>query len=254
MLTVLLACTSLTACGDSESEALAKSLETQPVEQLYNEAMNALQKHDWKTAKTGFEEVERQHPYSQWAKHAQVMNAYANYQNQSYEEALTILDRFVRLYPGDERAAYAYYLMALCRYEQISDVGRDQAMTRDALDALQEVIRRFPDSDFARDAIIKRDLTVDHLAGKEMEVGRYYLKHKEYTAAIKRFEKVLDEYQTTSHTPEALHRLVEIYTQMGVTTEAQKYAAVLGHNFAGSAWYKESYALLNPVAKKPAKE
>ena len=254
----LLALLSLvTACGDTDEEELKKSLETQPVEKLYNAAMDELQSRDWKAAKIAFEEVERQHPYSQWAKRAQVMNAYANYKNQNYDEALVILDRFVRLYPGDDRTPYAYYLMALCSYEQITDVGRDQSMTAAALDALQEVIRRYPDSDYARDATIKRDLTVDHLAGKEMEVGRYYMKHKEYTSAAKRFTKVIDEYETTSHTPEALHRMVEVYLKMGVVAEAQKYAAVLGSNFPSSPWYKESYALLKPesVAKeKDSKE
>ena len=245
----------VTACGDADDEKLKKSLETQPVEKLYNAAMDELQTQNWKAAKAAFEEVERQHPYSQWAKRAQVMNAYANYKNQNYDEALVILDRFVRLYPGDDRTPYAYYLMALCNYEQITDVGRDQSMTSAALDALQEVIRRYPDSDYARDATLKRDLTYDHLAGKEMEVGRYYLRHKQYGAAIKRFTKVIDEYQTTSHTPEALHRMVEMYLQMGVVEEAKKYAAVLGTNFPSSTWYKDSYALLKPeAAPKDQKE
>lgn len=238
----------LAACGDDTAEEqqtkLEQSLETQPVEDLYNQALDALQQKEWKAAKEGFEEVERQHPYSKWSKRAQVMNAYANYQKQDYEEATAILDRFVRLYPGDEQAEYAYYLMALCYYEQISDVGRDQAMTRKALGALQDIIRRFPESDYARDAKVKLDLTVDHLAGKEMEVGRYYLKKDEYTAALKRFGKVLEEYQTTSHTAEALHRMVEIYLKLGVVNEAEKYAAVLGHNYRSSPWYKDSYKLL----------
>lgn len=245
----------LTACGDKAEEAAAeqkeleKTLETQPVADLYNSAMDLMQQKEWKAAKDAFEEVERQHPYSQWAKRAQVMNAYVNYQKQDYEEAIAILDRFVRLYPGDEKAAYAYYLMALCHYEQISDVGRDQEQTNKALASLQEIIRRFPESDYARDATIKRDLTIDHLAGKEMEVGRYYLKREEYSAALKRFSKVLDEYQTTSHTPEALHRMVEIYLKLGVVNEAEKYAAVLGHNFRSSPWYKDSYRLLNAERK-----
>lgn len=239
----------LAACGEDDAvekqKELEKSLETQPVAELYNNAMDMLQQKEWKSAKEAFEEVERQHPYSQWAKRAQVMNAYVNYQKQDYEEAIVILDRFVRLYPGDEKAEYAYYLMALCHYEQISDVGRDQAQTNKALEALQDTIRRFPDSDYARDATIKRDLTIDHLAGKEMEVGRYYLKKDEYSAALKRFAKVLDEYQTTSHTPEALHRMVEIYLKLGVVDEAKKYAAVLGHNYSSSPWYKDTYKLMN---------
>jgi outer membrane protein assembly factor BamD len=250
LVTTLLLLTAACSSDEDEAAELAKSLETQPVETLYNDAMELIQSQDYKSAKKAFEEVERQHPYSQWAKRAQVMNAYANYKIQSYDEALVILDRFVRLYPGDERTPYAYYLIALCSYEQITDVGRDQSMTAGALDALQEVIRRYPDSDYARDATIKRDLTVDHLAGKEMEVGRYYMKRKEYAAAAKRFTKVIDEYQTTSHTPEALHRMVEVYLKMGVTVEAQKYAAVLGENFPNSPWYKGSYALLKPHDSK----
>jgi len=247
----------LAACGDSEEEEkaeLAKALETQPVKVLYNDAMDLLQLKDWKGAKLAFEEVERQHPYSQWAKRAQVMNAYANYMNQNYIEASAILDRFVRLYPSDERTPYAYYLSALCSYEQIVDIGRDQSMTQQALSALQDVIRRYPDSDYARDATIKRDLTIDHLAGKEMEIGRYYLTRKEYAAAIRRFEQVLADYQTTSHAPEALHRMVEAYLKMGIVPEAKKYAAVLGHNYPRSQWYKESYALLNPDKKKADEE
>ncbi len=246
---MLAACSSDEETAKEEQAELEKSLETQPVQELYNAAMDLLQQKEWKAAKEAFEEVERQHPYSQWAKRAQVMNAYANYQKQDYEEAVAILDRFVRLYPGDERASYAYYLMALCHYEQISDVGRDQAQTNKALAALQEIIRRFPDSDYARDATIKRDLTIDHLAGKEMEIGRYYLKRDETAAALKRFAKVVDEYQTTSHAAEALHRLVEIYLQLGVKEEAKRYAAVLGHNFPGSVWYKDSYKLLGKNKK-----
>jgi outer membrane protein assembly factor BamD len=243
----------LAACGDSD-EIDKKSLETRPVEELYNEAMDELEAENYKAAKTGFEEVERQHPYSVWAKRAQVMNAYTNYKRQDYEEAIAILDRFTKLYPGDEKAAYAFYLIALSYYEQITDVGRDQSMTQQAMTALQDVIRRFPDSDYARDAQIKLDLTVDHLAGKEMEVGRYYLTRKEYPAAITRFEKVVKDYQTTSHVPEALHRLVEAYLRLGIEDEAQRYAAVLGHNFPQSSWYKDSYALFNKDAPKAKDE
>jgi outer membrane protein assembly factor BamD len=244
----------LAACDSTgdEDKDLAASLETEALPSLYNDAMDKIQQRDWKGAKAAFEEVERQHPYSEWAKRAQVMNAYANYENQDYVESQAILERFTRLYPGDDLTPYAYYLMALGYYEQISDVGRDQAMTAQALNALQEVIRRYPDSDYARDAKLKRELTIDHLAGKEMEVGRYYLSRKEYAAAIRRFSKVIADYQTTSQAPEALHRLVECYLKMGVQSEAKKYAAVLGHNFPKSPWYKDSYRLLEPSAAKDA--
>lgn len=235
----------LTACSDGPDSDMDDELESvTPVEELYNEAMDELQSQNWKSARKDFEEVERVHPTSQWAKHAQVMNAYAAYENQDYVETIAILNRFIRLYPGDERIPYAYYLIALSYYEQISDVGRDQSMTDQALSALKDVIRRFPDTDYARDAAVKRDLTVDHLAGKEMEIGRYYLTRSEYLAGIKRFQRVIDRYQGTTHTPEALHRLVEGYLKLGVITEAKKYAAVLGYNYPASEWYKDSYKLL----------
>lgn len=236
----------VSACSDSAEEetALEDVPDAEPVDKLYNEALDKLQSKDWKGAKKGFEEVERQHPYSKWAKRAQVLNAYASYENQDYEEAVAILERFVKLYPGDERVGYAYYLTALSYYEQITDIGRDQAVTEQALNALDQVIKRFPDSEYARDAKLKRDLTVDHLAGKEIEVGRYYLTRQEYLAAIRRFTKVVESYQGTTHTPEALHRLVESYLKLGVQPEAVKYAAVLGYNYPNSEWYKDSYRLL----------
>ena len=240
----------LTGCSDNieEQEAeLAEVERVEPVETLYNQAMDALEKENWKEAKKQFEEVERQHPYSVWAKKSQMLGAFANYKNQDYAEAVAILERFAQLYPGDEQIPYAYYLIALSYYEQISDVGRDQSMTKDALLALNEVMRRFPKSSYARDAALKKDLTIDHLAGKEMEIGRYYLSRKEYLAALKRFRKVVEDYQGTTHTPEALHRMVELYLQLGITDEARNYAAVLGHNYPGSEWYKDSYKLLAPA-------
>lgn len=244
----------LAGCGDSASDEaeLAKVEKIEPVEDLYNRALDSLNEKNWKAAKKQFEEVERQHPYSVWSKKAQMLNAYANYKNQSYEEAAAILRRFTQLYPGDEQVSYAYYLIALSYYEQITDVGRDQSMTKDALLALNEVIRRFPRSDYARDAELKKDLTIDHLAGKEMEVGRYYVSRKEYLAAISRFRKVVDDYQGTTHVPEALHRLVELYSKLGIIEEAQNYAAVLGHNYPTSEWYKDSYRILAPEAAAEA--
>ncbi len=241
----------LTACGDSNEEAeLAKVEKVEPVEDLYNQALDSINQKNWKAAKKQFEEVERQHPYSVWAKKAQMLNAFANYKNQDYEEAVAILNRFTQLYPGDAQIDYAYYLIALSYYEQITDVGRDQSTTKDALLALNEVIRRFPRSDYARDAELKKDLTIDHLAGKEMEVGRYYVSRKEYLAAIKRFQKVVENYQGTTHVPEALHRMVELYLQIGIVEEASNYAAVLGHNYPTSEWYKDSYRLLAPEGAK----
>jgi outer membrane protein assembly factor BamD len=215
-----------------------------PVEELYNSGVDALVQERYNTAAKDFDEVDRQHPYSVWATKAQLMAAYANYQNNKYDDAIVALDRFIQLHPSNRDVAYAYYLKALCYYEQISDVQRDAKMTKLALRALDEVMRRFPDSTFARDARLKVDLTYDHLAGKEMEVGRFYLTRGQYVGAMNRFKVVLEKYQTTSHVPEALHRIVECYLALGLTEEARKVAAVLGHNFPGSEWYIDSYALV----------
>jgi outer membrane protein assembly factor BamD len=178
------------------------------------------------------------------------MSAYAAYQDDRYDEAILALDRFIELHPGADDIDYAFYLKALSYYEQISDVARDQALTKYALEALDTLILRFPDSDYTRDAKIKRDLTLDHLAGKEMEIGRYYLNRKQTNAAINRFRTVIKDYQTTTHTPEALHRLVEGYMLLGLKAEAARVAAVLGHNFPGSSWYQDSYAILDPELRE----
>ena len=215
-----------------------------PVEELYNEALDKLQDDDFAGAVAGFDEVERQHPYSVWATRAQLMAAFTYYQGDLYEEAIAAASRFVELHPGHRDAPYGYYLIAMSYYERISDVDRDQKMTALALRSLDEVVRRFPDSDYARDARLKLDLTRDHLAGKEMTVGRFYLRRQYYLAAIGRFRKVVELYQTTSHAAEALHRLTEAYLAIGVPVEAQTAAAVLGHNYPGSEWYEFSYALL----------
>ena len=171
------------------------------------------------------------------------MAAYASYSVSDYDEAVIVLDRFISLHPGNKDIAYAYYLRSLCFYERISDVSRDQQATESALAAFEEILRRFPDSKDARDARLKADLARDHLAGKEMEVGRFYLERNHYLAAINRFRRVIDLYQTTTHAAEALHRLVEAYTALGVADEARKAAAVLGHNYPGSDWYLDSYAI-----------
>jgi outer membrane protein assembly factor BamD len=213
--------------------------------------MNELAGEEWTGAAKAFDEVERQHPYSTWATKAQLMAAYALYQANKYDEAVLAAQRFTQLHPGNKDAPYAYYLIAICHYEQITDIGRDQRTTQKALDALEEVVRRFPTSEYARDARLKIDLTRDHLAGKEMDVGRFYLKRRQYVAAINRFRSVVEKYQTTSHVPEALHRLTEAYLMLGVTGEAQTAAAVLGHNFPGSDWYMDSYALLTGHDLRP---
>lgn len=241
----------LAACSGKEDDAVQKPPET--AEKLYNDARDKIDERDYKEAIESFEEVERQHPYSPWASHAQVMSAYASYRREDYDTAVAVLDRFVKLYPNNDSTPYAYYLIGMCYYEQISDVGRDQKITQQALAALREVVRRFPDSDYARDAKIKLDLTLDHLAGKEMQVGRYYLRHDDTLAAINRFRFVVTDYQTTSHVPEALHRLVEAYLKLGITEEANRYAAVLGHNFPNSSWYRDSYKLMTGVGSQKIK-
>lgn len=231
----------LSACSSTKDEV---AYVERPPEQIYGEAAAAMEEKEYKKAAKLFDEVERQHPYSQWATRAQLMAAFAHYQNLKYDDAILALDRYIQLHPGSEQAAYAYYLKGLCYYEQITDVGRDQKITKRALDALRDIVRRFPETEYARDAKLKIDLTVDHLAGKEMEIGRFYLKQQNYMAAIGRFRKVVDDFQTTSHTAEALHRLVECYLSVGLVPEAQRAAAVLGHNFPGGDWYEDSYTLL----------
>ena len=222
-----------------------------PVEELYNEAMDSLLDEDFEAAVAGFAEVERQHPYSVWATRAQIMSAFVYYQSNRYDDAIAAAGRFIELHPGNRDAAYGYYLIAMSYYEQITDVGRDQRTTALALQALEEVVRRFPGSTYARDARLKIDLARDHLAGKEMTVGRYYLRRENPVAAIGRFRKVVELYQSTSHAAEALHRLTEAYLALGVSGEAQTAAAVLGHNYPGSRWYEHSYALLVDADLKP---
>ena len=215
---------------------------------------------EYKEAVKKFAEVERQHPYSQWATRAQMMEAYAHYKNLDYDEAIKALDRFIELHPGNADIAYAYYLRGLCNYERISDVRRDQTSAHEALKALQEVISRFPDTDYAKDAVLKIALINDHLAGAEMEVGRYYINQHLYIAAVRRFKTVIDKYQTTSHVPEALERLVECYVGFGLMDEAKRNAAVLGYNFPGSDWYQDAYNLMRdhgvtmPPDKSPGKK
>ncbi len=230
----------LSACSSKKQSV--NDNQTLPVAKLYNDALAKLHDHDYKEAIKGFEDVERQHSYSEWAVRAEIMAAYASFRDQKYEVALGDLERFVKQHPENPNTSYAYYLRAMCYYVQITDVGRDQRVTTQAQQALNEVVDRFPDSEYARDAKLKLDLVSDHLAGKEMEVGRYYERHQDYLAAINRFRVVVEKYQTTSHIPEALHRLVECYLKLGVADQARKYAAVLGYNYPSSSWYKDSYA------------
>ena len=225
-----------------------------PVEVLYNRALDDLGAQDYKHAAKEFEEVDRQHPYSVWATKAQIMAAFAYYQSNKYDEAIIALDRFIQLHPGHRDIPYAYYLKGLCYYEQISDVGRDQRITQQALDALSDVAKRFPDSPYARDARIKVELCIDQLAGQEMYVGRYYQKRQLYAGAITRYRTVIERYQTTSQVPEALERLVECYLALGVKQEAKETAAVLGHNFPGSDWYQDAYFLVTGEGSRPEDE
>ena len=229
----------LAACAAEEPKYVEK-----PVEELYNTAVDLMQQQEFTKAAKAFDEVERQHPYSQWATRAELMAAYSQFRNGEYGQAILAAQRYLQLHPGSEGAPYANYLIAVSYYEQIVDVQRDQKATQDALTALQLVAARYPDTDFARDAQLKVDLVREHLAGKEMAIGRFYLKRGEYLASINRFRLVIDEYQTTSHVPEALHRLTEAYLGLGIVHEAQAAAAVLGHNFPGSDWYQDSYRLL----------
>lgn len=238
----------LSACSSTDEKKYVE----EAVEVLYNRAMDEMEAEEFDKAVPLFEEVERQHPYSKWATKAQIMSGYASYRANKYDQALVSLDRFIQLHPSSADVPYGYYLKALCYYEQISDVARDQKMTQLAMDTLRELITRFPESRYARDAKLKLDLTHDHLAGKEMDIGRYYLRQGEYLAAINRFRLVVDKYQTTTHAPEALHRLAEAYTALGLTDEAKKAASVLGHNFPGSEWYIDSYEMVE--GKKIRKE
>jgi len=240
-LALALASLALGGCGSSDEDT---NYTEQPVELLYNRALDALGQQEYKAAAKGFEEVDRQHPYSVWATKAEIMAAFAYYQSNKYDDAIIALDRFIQLHPGHRDIPYAYYLKALCYYEQISDIGRDQRITQQALDALAEVVKRFPESPYARDARLKVELAIDHLAGKEMAVGRYYQANQQYIGAINRYRVVIERYQTTTHVPEALHRLVESYLSLGVKSEAQEAAAVLGYNFPGSDWYQDSYYLM----------
>ncbi|MBN43477.1 MAG: outer membrane protein assembly factor BamD [Alphaproteobacteria bacterium] len=240
----LIAVVVLGACSSNDESGYLE----RPVEELYNEAVNQVDAEEFAEAANTFLEVERQHPYSIWATKAQLMSAFSYYSDGQYDDAILAADRFIKLHPGNRDIAYAYYLRAISYYEQITDVGRDQRTTELAEQSLNDVVRRFPDSHYAGDARLKIDLTRDHLAGKEMEIGRYYHRRENYLAAINRYRTVIKDFQTTTHVPEALHRLSEAYAAMGIEPEARSNAAVLGHNFPGSNWYIDSYELVEGKA------
>ncbi|PWC29514.1 outer membrane protein assembly factor BamD [Teichococcus aestuarii] len=229
-------------------------LAEQTPESLYAAGIESLRQERYVQAIEYFDTVEREHPYSTWATSAKLMSAYSDYMRNRYTEAIGALDRFIQLHPAHRDIAYAYYLRALSYYEQIVDAERDQRGTEIAMARLQEVINRFPESSYARDARLKMDLARDHLAGREMNIGRFYQSRGLYSAAIGRFRRVVEEFQTTNHTPEALHRLTEIYLALGLTEEARRTASVLGHNYPGNPWYQDSYALLVDGAQPAAQD
>ena len=212
-----------------------------PVEILYNRGADAMMVRKYSLAVTQFDYVEQYYPFSPWASNAQIMESYGDYLQAKYVDCIAVLDRFIQLHPSHRDISYAYYMRSLCFYEQIEDIQRDQKGTQDAMAALQEVVNRFPDSAYARDARLKIDLARDHLAGKEMDIGRFYEHQHLYAAALGRYQRVVDDYQTTNHVAEALHRLVEIYLLLGLPEQATRAAAVLGHNYPGSEWYLDSY-------------
>ncbi|MCQ8783972.1 outer membrane protein assembly factor BamD [Aurantimonas sp. CSK15Z-1] len=236
---------------DKDVDVLALAAQTEPADSLYNQGLANLEGGRLTEASKKFEAVDRQHPYSEWARKALVMSAFTNYRRGEYEEAVTASKRYLSLYPGSEDAAYAQYIIGLSYYRQIPDVTRDQKASSRAAAAMQEVVDRYPDSPYAEDAKSKIRIADDQLAGKEMQIGRYYLERREYVAAINRFKNVIDTYPQTRQVEEALARLTEAYYAMGLTQEAQAAASVLGQNFPDSQWYKDSYALLESKGLKP---
>ena len=225
--------------ADDDEKGL--KLEDESPDLLYSNGIDALRKESYSTAVKHFEAIQQNYPYSPWATNAELMEGYTEYRRNNYTEAVAQLDRFIQLHPSSKDVAYAYYLRALCYYEQISDIARDQKGTEAAQTALQEVVNRFPDSAYARDARLKIDLCRDHLAGKEMLIGGYYEKRHLYAAAIGRYQRVVDDFQTTNHTPEALSRLTELYLKLGLVNEAKRTASVLAYNYPGNKWYQTSW-------------
>ncbi|WOK35581.1 outer membrane protein assembly factor BamD [Sphingomonas sp. C3-2] len=235
----LAGCARGSASSKADTNYVASDVNT-----LYNAAKDRLDRKQYKMAAALFDEVERQHPYSPWARRAQLMSAFSYYAARQYNESIQSAQRFLAIHPGNKDAPYAYYLIALDYYEQITDVTRDQKITQQALNALGELTRRYPDTRYAADARLKIDLVRDHLAGKEMEIGRFYQRRAQWLAASVRFRNVVDEYDTTTHAPEALMRLTESYLALGMREEAKKAAAVLGNNYPGTKWYERAYELM----------
>jgi len=243
---LLLACAAIRPAGGcarnrtkGDTNYIARDVNT-----LYAAAKRTMDQRDYEQAAKLFDEVERQHPYSVWARRAQVMSAFNYYLAEKYPDAISSAQRFLTIHPGNTEAPYAHYLIAMSYYQQIADVTRDQAITQQASDAFGELIRRYPESRYAADARLKLDLINDHLAGKEMEIGRFYQRSGNWLAATYRFRNVVDNYQTSSHAPEALERLVETYLALGIPEEAKKSAAVLGRNYPDTYWYRQSLRLL----------
>jgi outer membrane protein assembly factor BamD len=251
-LVALMCALALGGCAGNKKNKSHLAYEERPVELLYATGADRMDRGQWSQAIDYFEEVERQHPYSEWSRRAILMQGFAHYEANNYSEAIADADRFLSLYPGNPTAAYAHYLKAICYFEQIVDVGRDQAATGQALNALSDVVQRYPKSEYAQDARLKIDMVNDQLAGKEMTIGRYYLRQGDTLAAIGRFKNVVDHYQTTSHTPEALYRLVEGYLTLGLLDEAKRNGAVLGFNYPGDRWYGDAYKLLTSKGLRPA--
>ncbi|WP_424942974.1 outer membrane protein assembly factor BamD [Aliiroseovarius crassostreae] len=234
-----------------DEQVVKKPIEEWTAEDIFKRGEYELDRGKPDKAAKWFSEVERLYPYSEWAKRALIMQAFSYHKDKEYEQSRATAQRFIDLYPADEDAAYAQYLLAISFYDQIDEVGRDQGLTFQALQALRAVIELYPDTEYAKSAILKFDLAFDHLAGKEMEIGRYYLKRKHYTASINRFRVVVEKFQTTTHVAEALHRLVESYLSLGLTDEAQTAGAILGHNFQSTEWYAASHRLLTQAGLQP---
>lgn len=236
---LLASCSGPNAQTRADTQYVARDVNT-----LYNLAKDQLDSNRYATAAALFSEVERQHPYSPWARRSQLMGAFSNYLAGNYPDAISTAQRFLSIHPGNKDAPYAYYLISLCYYEQISDVTRDQSTTLEAQSALGELVRRYPNTDYASDARLKLDLVNDHLAGKEMEIGRFYQRRRQWLAATLRFRNVIETYDTTTHVPEALMRLTESYLALGIVDEARRSAAVLGANYPGTQWYEHAYELM----------
>ncbi|WP_026793100.1 outer membrane protein assembly factor BamD [Pleomorphomonas oryzae] len=239
-----------TLVGCSSKDELAPFVEI-PAEQSYNAGIAYLRQGDYGNATKKFAEVDEQHPYSEWARKSLIMTTYTNYTRGNFTEAITQGKRYLTLYPGSEDAAYAQWMIAQSYFNQMPDITRDQKLTEQAMQAMQELVDRYPDSPYAAEGRKRLDIAKDQLAGKEMEVGRYYLTRNQYIGAVNRFKTVVQDYQTTRHVEEALERLTEAYFAMGITDEAQTAAAVLGHNYPDSRWYKDAYKLLNTNGLEP---